>query len=148
MLSPGSFKYAGANMPPGRHGHKTQIALTIAMSGCPGDHCKEMCNLRRRAARYGSAMTAAESSDTAGELFAEIAGMLAAVAGVDDLPVAPDVTLEGDLGLDSLDVADLAGRLHERYGVDLLAFLATLDIDELVGLTAGGLTEHVAGAAA
>jgi acyl carrier protein len=117
------------------------------MSGCTGDHCKEMCNLRRRAARYGSAMTAAESSDTAGELFPEIAGMLAAMAGA-DAPPAPDVTLEGDLALDSLDMADLAGRLHERYGVDLLAFLATLDIDQLVGLTAGQLAEHVAGVAA
>ncbi|HEY3752575.1 MAG TPA: acyl carrier protein [Pseudonocardiaceae bacterium] len=93
-------------------------------------------------------MTAAESSDTAGELFAEIAGMLAAVTGVDDPSVTPDVTLEGDLGLDSLDVVDLGGRLQERYGVDLLAFLATLDIDQLVGLTAGELADHVAGVAA
>ncbi|HEX5405144.1 MAG TPA: acyl carrier protein [Pseudonocardiaceae bacterium] len=92
-------------------------------------------------------MTASESSDTAGELFAEIAGILAEVTGVDP-PAAPDVTLEGDLGLDSLDVVDLAVRLHERYGVDLLAFLATLDVDGLVGLTAGELTEHVAAAAA
>jgi acyl carrier protein len=66
------------------------------------------------------------------------------------MPVSPDTTLEGDLGLDSLDVADLAGRLRDRYGdrVDLVGFLATLDIDELVALTTGDLARHVAGVAA
>jgi acyl carrier protein len=83
------------------------------------------------------------------ELFAEIAGMLESVTGT-DMPVSPDTTLEGDLGLDSLDVADLAGRLRDRYGdrVDLVGFLATLDIDELVALTTGDLARHVARVAA
>jgi acyl carrier protein len=79
------------------------------------------------------------------ELFAEIAEMAGSVTGTES-PIPPDATLEGDLGLDSLDVADLGARLRDRYGVDLTAFLATLDIDELVALTIGDLARHVAGA--
>ncbi|HEX3649082.1 MAG TPA: acyl carrier protein [Pseudonocardiaceae bacterium] len=75
----------------------------------------------------------------------EITALLAAVTGAD--AVAAEATLEGDLGLDSLDVADLAVRLRERYDVDLVGFLATLDVDQLVGLTAGELADHVAAVA-
>lgn len=75
------------------------------------------------------------------ELFAEIAGLLHEMTGES---VAPDATLEGDLGLDSLDVAELAVPLRDRYGIDLVAFLASLDVDRLVALTAGELTDHVA----
>jgi acyl carrier protein len=83
------------------------------------------------------------------ELFAEIAEMVESVTGI-NTPVSPDATLEGDLGLDSLDVTDLAVRLRDRYGdrVDLVGFLATLDIDELVALTTGDLARHVAAVAA
>jgi acyl carrier protein len=81
------------------------------------------------------------------ELFAEIAEMIGSVIGAEP-PIPPDATLEGDLGLDSLDVADLAGRLRDRFGVDLTAFLGTLDIDELIALTTGDLARHVAGVVA
>lgn len=76
------------------------------------------------------------------ELFTEIAGMLAEVTGEEG--VAPDATLDGDLGLDSLDLIDFAGRLHDRYGVDLLGYAATLDIDELIALTAADVARLVA----
>ena len=98
-----------------------------------------MCNIATDRWRYGFPMAA--------RLFrAEIAAMLADLTGAG--AVAPDATLEGDLGLDSLDVADLAARLRERYGVDLVGYLATLDVDQLVGLTAGELADHVAAVAA
>ena len=74
---------------------------------------------------------------TSGQLRAEIADILAALTGV--ARIAPDATLEGDLGLDSLDVADLAARLRDRNGFDLMAYLATLDIDRLVDLTVADL---------
>lgn len=80
------------------------------------------------------------------QFHAEITAMLAAVTGADT--VAPGATLEGDLGLDSLDVAELAVRLRARYGVDLVGYLATLDVDQLVSLTAGDLADHVAAVAA
>ncbi len=68
--------------------------------------------------------------------------MLAEVTGEER--VAPDATLEGDLGLDSLDLIEFARRLRDRYGVDLLGYAATLDIDELIALTAADLARLVA----
>lgn len=76
------------------------------------------------------------------ELFTEIAAILVEVTGGER--VTPDATLEGDLGLDSLDVVELATRLRDRYGVDLLGHVATLDIDELIALTAADLARLVA----
>ncbi|HEX5116984.1 MAG TPA: acyl carrier protein [Pseudonocardiaceae bacterium] len=80
------------------------------------------------------------------QLLTEITGMLAALTGAEAVPA--DAALEGDLGLDSLDVAELAVRLRERYGVDLVGVLATLEVDRLVDLTAADLAEHVAAVAA
>lgn len=98
-----------------------------------------MCNIVTGAARYGFPV--------AGRQFLqEITALLATVSGAG--AVAADATLEGDLGLDSLDVAELAARLREDYDVDLLGFLAALDVDRLVALTAGELAEHVAAVAA
>jgi acyl carrier protein len=97
-----------------------------------------MCNIAAHGTRYGFRMGARQFR-------AEITAMLADVVGAD--AVAPDATLEGDLGLDSLDVTDLAARLRDRYAVDLVGFLATLDVDRLVSLTAGELADHVAAVA-
>jgi acyl carrier protein len=55
--------------------------------------------------------------------------------------------LEGDLRLESVEVTALAGLLAETYGerVDLLGFLAGLDIDQLIGLTVADVAAYVAG---
>jgi acyl carrier protein len=53
--------------------------------------------------------------------------------------------LEADLGLDSLDLAALGAVLRDRYGtaVDLLGYVAGLDIDELIGLRVGDVAGYV-----
>jgi acyl carrier protein len=53
--------------------------------------------------------------------------------------------LEGDLGLDSLDLAALGALLRDRYGtaVDLVGYVAGLDIDEIIGLTVGDVSDYV-----
>jgi acyl carrier protein len=84
------------------------------------------------------------------ELFAEIAGILLAVTGADTdraATITPNSALEGDLGLESLEVVAVDERLRDRYGdrVDLLAFVAELDIDELIGLTVADLVRYVGG---
>jgi len=68
---------------------------------------------------------------------------LGQVAGV---PVAADDRLEADLGLDSLELATLAVTLRDRFGdrVDLSDYLAGLELDELIELTAGQLAAFVA----
>jgi acyl carrier protein len=61
-------------------------------------------------------------------------------------PVSADARLEADLGLDSLDLTALAAVLRLRFGdrLDLAGFLAGLELDELIALTAGQLADWVA----
>jgi hypothetical protein len=53
--------------------------------------------------------------------------------------------LEGDLCLDSLDLAALSALLRDRYGtaVDLTGHVAGLDIDQIIGLTVADVTAYV-----
>jgi acyl carrier protein len=79
---------------------------------------------------------------------ADMARALAAATGDDSLlNVGIDVTttLEGDLCLDSLDLAALGAVLRDRYGttLDLAGYLAGLDIDEIIGLTVGDVAGYV-----
>jgi len=109
--------------------------------------------VRANPAEEDRAMTAETTAarTTHPELFAEIAGILRDVAGEGArwaARIAPESALEGDLGLESLELVDLGARLRDRFGdrVDLLAFLAGLDIDELIDLTVADLVAYVAAA--
>jgi acyl carrier protein len=53
--------------------------------------------------------------------------------------------LEADLCLDSLDLAALGAVLRDRYGtaVDLVGYVAGLDIDEIIALTIGDVARYV-----
>jgi acyl carrier protein len=53
--------------------------------------------------------------------------------------------LEGDLGLDSVDLAALAALLRDRYGtaVDLTGHVAGLEIDQIIGLTVADVAAYV-----
>jgi len=72
-----------------------------------------------------------------------------AVATSDDSLLRAGVTaatlLEGNLCLDSVDLAALAAVLRDRYGpaVDLVGYVSGLDIDEIIGLTVGGVADYV-----
>jgi acyl carrier protein len=81
-------------------------------------------------------------------LYAELVALLAQVTGEDAAWVAgvrSDSRLDGDLLLDSIELAALGEKLRERYGrgVDLAAYLAGLDLDQLIDLTVGDLVDHV-----
>lgn len=78
----------------------------------------------------------------------DMAAALAAATGDESLRSAPISTatrLEGDLFLDSLDLAALGALLRDRYGtaVDLVGYVAGLDIDEIIELTVGEVTDYV-----
>ena len=55
--------------------------------------------------------------------------------------------LEGDLRLDSLDLAALSALLRARYGtaVDLTGYVAGLEIDQIIGLTVADVAAYVTG---
>lgn len=80
----------------------------------------------------------------------EISEMLLALLdryGV-DVEITRDTTFHEDLGLESIDLVALGGMLAERYGdeVNLAAFLAELELDDVIGLRIGLLVDFVCGA--
>jgi acyl carrier protein len=82
-------------------------------------------------------------------LHAEIVGLLVAATGEEPAwgaAITPATRLESDLRIESVEVTALAEMLRRRYGdrVDLPAFLAELDIDQLISLTVGDLVAYVA----
>jgi len=78
---------------------------------------------------------------------ADIDAMLRAVLADfgTDLDIELDSTFRDDLGMESIDVVALAGRLQARYGgaVNLAQFVATLDVDSVGTLCVGQLVEHI-----
>jgi acyl carrier protein len=83
---------------------------------------------------------------------AEVTRILRSVLGAQpeehnsaDLPITADSTFRDDLGMESIDVVALAGRLQARYGagVNLAQFVATLDPESARELRVGQLVEHI-----
>lgn len=84
------------------------------------------------------------------DLLAGVIAMIAQATNEDETwagAVTPSCRLEGDLWLDSVELATLDGLLQSAFGdqVDLAAFLTDLEIDSLIGLTVGDLVSYIAG---
>ncbi|MCX4471863.1 acyl carrier protein [Micromonospora sp. MW-13] len=81
-------------------------------------------------------------------ILAELTEMINAVLGdfAEDQAVTMDTTFQGDLGMESIDVVSLAGRLQARYGdtVNFAHFVAKLDLETVGELRVGQLVEHIA----
>jgi acyl carrier protein len=80
----------------------------------------------------------------------DVAEALAAATGDESLlstGINAATRLEGDLRLDSLDLAALSELLRERHGaaVDLTGYVAGLDIDQIIGLTVADVAAYVTG---
>jgi acyl carrier protein len=78
----------------------------------------------------------------------DIVAALAVATSDDSLPrasVTAATLLEGNLFLDSVDLAALGAVLGGRYGpgVDLVDHVAGLSIDEIIGLTVGDVADYV-----
>jgi acyl carrier protein len=82
--------------------------------------------------------------DKLASMLAEVTGEPASWAG----QVTAGSRLEGDLLIDSLEMAALGELLAKAYGVDLMEFLAGLGIDQLIELTVGDVAAYVAAASA
>lgn len=85
------------------------------------------------------------------QLLAEMIALLQKVTGEDSRwadQIDSATCLEKDLYLDSLEMAALCELATQTYGdaVDLAAFVAGLDIDQIIGLTVGELVAQVAAA--
>ncbi|MEJ8639341.1 MULTISPECIES: acyl carrier protein [Streptomyces] len=90
------------------------------------------------------------SDPTAERILAEITAMLVETVGDDFLleeEVTADTTFNEDLALESIEFVAFAELLQQRYGtaVDLMAFLAEKDMEEILAMTVGDLVAHIAG---
>jgi acyl carrier protein len=87
------------------------------------------------------------------DALAQVVRMLTEVVGEDfllDVEIGRGTTFNEDLGLESIEFVALADKLRDHYGdeVDLAAFIAGMDIDEIMNLTVGDLADHIAEAEA
>jgi acyl carrier protein len=67
----------------------------------------------------------------------QIRSLVAATLGIDEAMIAPDASLAGDLGADSLDLVSLILAIEDRFQVDIH------DEEAAELLTVEQLTEHV-----
>ena len=80
---------------------------------------------------------------------AELVELLRQVTGEDEAwaaAVTPATRIDTDLFIDSLELVALSEAMRQRYGerVDLAAYVAGLDLPELIELNVGDLAELVA----
>jgi acyl carrier protein len=73
---------------------------------------------------------------------------LAEVMGDDVLlavDITPDTRFDDDLALESIEFVALGEVLRERYGdrVDFAAFIAGMELDEIMSLTVGRLLAYI-----
>lgn len=84
-------------------------------------------------------------------LFVDIVDILSNITGV-VLPtgISPDARLETDLRMESIELVAFGDELRRRYGdqVDLPGHLATLELDQLVGLSVAEVADYVSSATA
>ncbi|MFJ8043992.1 hypothetical protein ACIRBX_26170 [Kitasatospora sp. NPDC096147] len=91
-------------------------------------------------------MTDSRPSFVHPDLDPELVALL--VEAADALPewaesIAPQARLDADLALDECEFAVLDTLLRERFGADLAALRAGLDLDGLAALTVADLAELV-----
>ncbi|RKR86570.1 acyl carrier protein [Micromonospora pisi] len=82
------------------------------------------------------------------DILAELTEIIHAVLGdfATDAPITMDTAFRDELGMESIDVVSLAGRLQARYGntVNFAHFVAKLDLETVGELRVGQLVEHIA----
>jgi acyl carrier protein len=87
---------------------------------------------------------------TPDQTLAEIRAMLTEIIGDEyalGLDIDMDTSFDADLELESIEFVKLSAMLTERYGdrVDLVAFLATKELDEIIEMTVGEVVTYIAG---
>jgi len=81
-------------------------------------------------------------------IFDEVVAMLAEVVGDDfllDTEITPATSFSDDLALESIEFVALSEKLQEHYGtrVNLVSFVADMDIDDIMAITVGKLVGYI-----
>ncbi|NUU20739.1 MAG: acyl carrier protein [Streptomycetaceae bacterium] len=93
-------------------------------------------------------MTTDTTGTAADAVLHEVVGLLVDVVG-DEILVATSISRDSsfneDLAVESIEFVALAEKLEARYGarVDFMAFLAELEMDEILTMTVGTLVDHI-----
>lgn len=82
------------------------------------------------------------------EVLAAVTAMITEVVGEDYLlaiEIDMDTAFDEDLELESIEFVALAEKLAESYGdrVDFVAWIADMELDELISMTVGQLVDHI-----
>ena len=88
---------------------------------------------------------------TQASVLADLQEILVEVVGEDlllDGPITMETSFDADLQLESIEFVALAEQLLERYGeqVDFVAWLAEMELDDIVALTVGQVVDFVVAA--
>jgi len=88
------------------------------------------------------------SADHVADVLEVVQDMLVDVIGPEyliDLTIGLDTAFDEDLELESLEFVALAERLLQHYGgqVDFVAWLATMELDEIIALGVGDLVAFI-----
>lgn len=95
-------------------------------------------------AELGRSAPAADSATVLADLTRMLRGMLEEY-GLEDAEITRDATFHDDLEMESIDLVALSGSLREHYGdrVNFAAFIADLELDEIIALTVGELVDYI-----
>ncbi|MBO0730729.1 MAG: acyl carrier protein [Acidimicrobiaceae bacterium] len=99
--------------------------------------------------RSGAALEGTPEADPTAVL-AEVRSTLTDIIGedyVEDIDIGMSTSFRDDLDLESIEFVALGEALANRYGqhVDFAGWIASMDVDEIIGLTVGNLVEHIVG---
>ena len=85
------------------------------------------------------------------QILRDVTEMIGDVIGDDELLMVDEITMDtsfnDDLELESIEFVALAEQLQIRYGerVDFVAWIADMELDDLINMRVGELVEFVAG---
>jgi acyl carrier protein len=87
------------------------------------------------------------------EILDQVVRILTDIIGEDfllDTTITADMTFGDDLALESIEFVELTARLQERFGewANLAAFMADMDIYDIMSLTVGQVAEYIESAQA
>lgn len=81
-------------------------------------------------------------------VFDEVVEMVTEVIGEDfllDEEITPETSFNDDLALESIEFVELSEKLQEHYGerVNMVAFIADMDVDGIMAITVGQLVGYI-----
>ena len=90
---------------------------------------------------------------TEGHVLDDVRRMLVEVIGEDyisETEIELETTFYRDLEIESIEFVALGEALQERYGdrIDFAAWIATMEVDDIILMTVGGLVDHIVSSSA